>query len=64
MTLDPKSIHDLDQQTGPLGEFAVILAAYHRSLIQEGFTRDEAMAVILNYQESIILSLTGNNDGR
>lgn len=64
MTMDPKSVHDLDQQTGPLHQFAVILAAYQRSLIQEGFSRDEAMTVIVNYQSSIILSLSEGTNGR
>lgn len=64
MSLDPRSIHDLDQQTGPLNRFAIILAAYYRSLVAEGFTRYEALQIVTNYQETLIRTLPRREDGR
>ena len=58
-----KRIHDLDQGTGALSNFAAIIGAYHRSLMVEGFTRQEALQIVLSYQQGIIRTLTQRNDG-
>lgn len=55
--MDPKKVHQIDQETGPLGELAAKLAAYHRALVEEGFAREEALRIVMAYQEAIVRSL-------
>lgn len=55
--MDPKDIHDVDQETGPLHELAIKLGAYFRSLMGEGFSRSEALRIVIDYQRSIIRTL-------
>lgn len=60
--MDAKKIHDLDQETGPLNEFAVKPAAYYRSLKAEGFTNMDALLIVISYQTEIIRNALGRND--
>ena len=55
--MDPKHLHDLDQETGPLHELAVKLAAYYRSLVGEGFSPRQALRIVIDYQRTIIRTL-------
>ncbi len=63
--MDPKKIHELDQETGPMHELATKLGAYFRSLQEQGFTRLEALRIVIAYQSSIIRSVfRRSDDGR
>lgn len=55
--MDPRKTHQLEQETGPLHELAYKLGAYLRSLEDQGFTRTEAMQIVIEYQRAIIQSL-------
>lgn len=45
---------DLDQAAAGTKTFAILLAAYHRNLIEAGFTRDEALVILCEYQEVML----------
>jgi hypothetical protein len=39
-----------------LVDLAVTLAGYHKELVAQGFTRQEALAICINYQSSLFLA--------
>lgn len=50
---DPKNIHAFEQATGAMLQLAGLLAAYRRALLNEGFTREEALVLIEAYQYTL-----------
>lgn len=58
---DPQAIHRLDQSTAALGEIAGVLASYHASLVAQGFTREEALKVVIAYQASFAVNKGGES---
>lgn len=63
--MDPRKLHQIDQETGPLHELAIKLSAYYRSLQEQGFTPAEALHIVTDYQRTLILTVTRKDtDGR
>lgn len=60
--MDPRKQHEIDQETGPLHEMAIKLAAYLRSLQREGFTAAQAFRLVRDYQREIIRSILRRKD--
>lgn len=48
-----KFTQQLDQQTSGLIDFAVTLSTYLKALMENGFTRREAMDLVSSYQQEI-----------
>jgi len=44
----------LDQVTESIVNFAKILGPYFRELLEQGFDRDEAMEIVLDYQNLML----------
>lgn len=57
--MEPRDVHKLEQETGPMHELAYKLAAYRRSLESQGFSRAEAMRLVEAYQSQIVNSVLG-----
>jgi hypothetical protein len=48
-----------------LVDLAVTLAGYHKELVAQGFTRQEALAIIINHQSSLFLApVTTTSSGK
>ncbi len=54
MNLDPKDIHNLDQYLAGLVQLAGVIARYHKALVDEGLTREEATILAVSYQDALI----------
>lgn len=54
--MDPKHTHDFEQFTATLREVAASLAAYHDELMSQGFTRQEALALVVYAQNELLAS--------
>jgi hypothetical protein len=53
----------LDQQGAFLGQFAGVLGQYLRGLMDAGFSRDEAMSLVIDYHDLIVQAgLFGKKD--
>lgn len=55
--MDAKRTHAMDQGTAGLADFAALLGAYRRELIEHGFSREEAFALVLAYQTTALSAL-------
>lgn len=51
---DPSVVALVDQLGSALGALAPALAEYHRALLAEGFSADEALALVVSYQEWLL----------
>lgn len=57
--LDMGAVHRIEQGGAALREVAALVAGYYRSLRLEGFTREEAMRLAVNFQGTYLsVSLT------
>lgn len=53
---DAKMTHAFEQASGALAEMAVALGGYRKHLEEDGgFTRGEAMALCLQYQQGMLM---------
>ena len=48
-----------DQQSAALTDHAMQLAQYRAALVNEGFSRSEAMALVRDYQTSLLAKIFG-----
>ena len=60
---DPKLTHNMEQMLAMMLEFAVSLARYHQQLVENGFTREEALEIVLGYQTTLLLKAKGGGAG-
>ena len=61
--IDPeRTIHDFEQATAAVLNAAVMLGDYFKKLMAEGFTRDEAFELIVNYQTILFTRVAGRDD--
>jgi hypothetical protein len=59
--IDPRKLHQLEQETGPMHDMAYKIGAYHRSLVAQGFSREEALQIVIGYQSDIVISALGGS---
>jgi len=60
----PDVIHALDQATGGTSVLAALLGAYYRQLLSERFNPDQAMTLVLDYQQAMLHNSMHHNDSR
>ena len=56
----PRLEHTIEQMGAAMRVMAKILHDYHASLVEHGFTREEALALVVGYQQHF---LNGINKG-
>jgi hypothetical protein len=56
--MDPKHTHTMDQVRAALVDHAATLWAYFDHLVAMGFTRAEALRIVVSYQETVLGSVT------
>jgi len=54
-----KTNADFDQGLAAMLNFARTVASYHATLVEAGLTRDEALALTLDYQKSVLGAAQG-----
>ena len=55
--IDPKKTHTMDQGLAALAEQAAMMASYRDSLLREGWSRAEALQIVIAYQSSLLVTL-------
>ena len=61
--MNAKDIHDIEQASQDIvTQLVPVLASYFKSCIDNGFTREEALALTRDHQE-ILLGFRNKNDG-
>ncbi len=53
-----------DQAQAALRDMAKALAGYHQDLVANGFTRSEALALVVNYQQTMLGRPSGIGEGK
>lgn len=46
--------HSLDQVSAMMRDFAPLLRAYHLSLVETGFTEEQAFVLVKDYQQCLL----------
>lgn len=59
----PDVIAAFEQLGATLRTFGKTLAEYFRSLVQEGFTADQAMQLVVGYQEAFLREMLRGDQG-
>lgn len=54
MAIDPRTRHTLEQFAALLTEISSHLAVYRQSLVEQGFTDDEAMDMVFRLEERLL----------
>ena len=61
--VDPaKTIHDLEQGAQALVNMAIVLGEYHKKLLAEGFSKEEAFELVLWCQGKMLGVTRGPDD--
>lgn len=60
MSASPDWMAELDQAFAALGDMAKAVGTYHRDLVANGLTREEATAVVMGWQALMLSQQQGD----